>query len=224
MSRPLPSALVLALVVVGGCGDAGRLEETCSSNSECAESELCATNFCTGIGFCEARPESCDETSGSPVCGCDGITYPNSDCAAFAGVRLQAITPCVCANNSECFGGQYCARDDSCELAGECFDRPETCEPVTEPVCGCDFETYANECEAASAGARVSAQGECECQSDADCESNEFCDGDVCDGPGVCALRDDPACEPAGQVTGCDGVQYEDRCAAAEEGVRVRPD
>ena len=98
------------------------------------------------------------------------------------------------------------------------------CEPLDEPVCGCDSTNYENACDAAQASARVGATGQCECRSDADCESNEFCDADVCDAPsGVCALRNDPACEGAGPVRGCDGVRYDDQCAAAEAGVRVRP-
>ena len=217
---------MLFLVVAAfsaGCGNAGRLDEACTSNSDCAEGELCATGFCGGFGICEPRPETCDEEALSLVCGCDGVTYPNSDCAAFAGVRLQEPNACVCRDNSECVEGQYCALDDSCENPGQCLDRPETCEPVSEPVCGCDGEDYGSPCEAAQAGSRVAAFGACECETNSDCASDEFCDGEVCDGPGVCALRNDPACEPQGAVTGCDGVRYDDVCAASRAGVRDRP-
>jgi hypothetical protein len=224
MTRPLHGALALtATALLVACGNAGSLDETCSSNSDCAETELCGTGFCGGFGICIPRPEACDEEDLNLVCGCDGLTYPNADCAALAGVRLQEISACVCSDNSGCVDGQYCALDDSCENPGQCIDRPETCDPVSEPVCGCDFMTYDNACDAASAGVRVSAQASCECQSDGDCADEEFCDASVCDGPGFCALRNDPECQPAGPVTGCNGVRYGNRCDAAQAGVRVRP-
>lgn len=226
MARPPLLALLVSLAAIAtACGNAGRLEEACASNNDCAEGELCALNFCTGLGFCEARPETCDETANNaPVCGCDGFTYPNTQCANFDGVRLRETIPCPCASKSDCVDGQYCAASDSCEGVGECFSPPESCEPITEPVCGCDGETYPNECEAAQARVRVSANGPCDCETNDDCASDEYCDALVCDGPGGCALRNDPSCEPAGQVTGCDGVIYANQCEAAQAGVRVRPD
>ena len=227
MARPQIFANVLFLAAaVAGCGNAGRVDEACRSNSDCAETELCALNFCSGfaLGFCQARPLECDESDNqNPVCGCDGVTYPNRDCAEFVGQRLSETIPCFCTDNSECVDGQYCALDDSCENPGSCLDRPESCEPVSEPVCGCDSNTYENACEAAQAGVRVSANGACGCETNEDCASEEYCDALVCDGPGNCALRNDPSCEPGGPVTGCDGVLYENQCVAAEEGVRVRP-
>jgi len=229
MARPQLFVLVLTLAVAG-CGNAGRVDEACRSNADCADDQLCALNFCTGLGNCEARPETCDEEDDSlPVCGCDGVTYPNSQCAAFAGVRLKETIACVCDSNADCSESQYCALEDSCENPGSCLDRPESCEPApdsepTGPVCGCDSVTYMDACEAARAGVRVSAEGECDCENDDDCDSADFCNALVCDGPGVCELRNDPSCEPQGQVTGCDGIQYESQCTAAEAGVRARPD
>lgn len=224
MARPQVFALVLTCAaVLAGCGNAGRLEEACQRNSECADDELCATNFCTGIGFCALRPETCDETDEDPVCGCDGFTYANTQCATFEGVRLAQASPCVCQDNSQCVRGQYCALDDSCSNLGQCASPPASCDATSAPVCGCDFVTYENACEAARAGVRVSADGECECQTDDDCNAAEFCNATVCDGPGNCALRSDPSCMPEGQVIGCDGVEYESQCAAAEAGVRIRP-
>ena len=139
-------------------------------------------------------------------------------------MRLAQLGACPCRDNSECDLDQYCALDNSCVNPGLCRPRPETCEPVSELVCGCDFTTYESPCEAASAGVRVSAIGECECESNEECASDEFCDAEVCDGPGVCALRNDPACDSEEVVTGCDGVLYASVCAASQAGVRDRPD
>lgn len=214
---------VLSVVLAAGCGDAGAIDEACRSNADCQDTELCAAGFCGGFGVCEPRPESCDPDAENPVCGCDGMTYQNDCFADQAGVRLATTTACVCSDNSVCVDGQFCALDDSCSNPGFCAQPPESCDTASEPVCGCDGTTYPNACTAAQAGVRVSAQGDCECESNEECGASEFCDADVCDGPGFCALRNDPACVPEGEVTGCDGVIYESACAAAEQGIRDRP-
>jgi hypothetical protein len=223
-SRDCIPFLLIALLYAG-CGDAGRLDSTCNANSDCQPTEFCASGFCGGYGECKTRPETCDESELSLVCGCDGRTYQNSCFAEQAGVRLATTTACVCADNDACVDGQFCASDTSCTDAGFCAQPPEACESVVELVCGCNFVTYNNACEAAQAGVRVSAEGMCECQTNEDCDpSTEYCNAAVCDGPGVCDLRNDPACMPEGPVTDCDGVVYENACVAAEQGVRVRPE
>ncbi len=226
---PTRNALVSAAVSVlllHGCGNsAGSIDTACTSNAECAETELCATNFCGGIGSCAARETMCDDTVVDYVCGCNGLTY-QSDCFAnMAGIRLaSADGPCICADNSECLTGQFCALEDSCLNPGGCLPEPESCDPTdTQEVCGCDGVSYDNECEAFKAGSRVSAIGACDCETNTDCAQSEYCNAIVCDGPGVCEPRD-AACEPAGPVTGCDGIVYADACDAAAQGVRVRPD
>ena len=205
---------------------AGRIDEACTSNADCAESELCATGLCEGgLGECVPRPETCRDNV-SPVCGCDGFSYQNRCFAEQAGIRLATATACTCTNDSSCVEGQFCGSDTSCLQPGFCTQPPASCdEEISEPVCGCDGNDYNNACEAAQAGVRVSAEGMCECQTNEDCDpSTEYCNAAVCDGPGVCDLRNDPACMPEGPVTDCDGVVYENACVAAEQGVRVRPE
>ncbi len=223
--HPFSFAMLLPLLL-GGCDDgAGRIDTACRTNSDCAATELCATGVCEdGLGECEARPTTCEDEAISTVCGCDGRTYPNTCSASLNGIRLAQEGSCNCATNDDCVGDQYCALADSCTNVGGCEPRADPeCIPEPPVVCGCDGQTYDNSCVAAEAGARVSAEGPCDCEVNEDCAAGEFCSGLVCAGPGSCQV---PAsgCMPEDPiVTGCDGVVYENVCAAEAAGTRVRP-
>jgi len=67
-----------------------------------------------------------------PVCGCDGVTYPNA-CEAQNRHGVTEWSPGACA--------------------GTCFDPAwinylVLCADIYDPVCGCDEVTYENECVA----------------------------------------------------------------------------
>src|SRR5690606_38188867 len=112
----------------------------------------------------------------APVCSCDGVTYGNECEAAAAGVSI--FTPGECGSdppNDECGGlqglacddGEYCnfppdAQCGAADQTGTCAPRPEVCNDVYDPVCGCDDRTYGNACEAAAAGVSVASEGPCE--------------------------------------------------------------
>jgi hypothetical protein len=66
-----------------------------------------------------------------------------------------------------CPGGTFCSfpPESACGRAdrpGVCHARPEACPDIFAPVCGCDYQTYGNACEAAAAGVSIAHDGPCE--------------------------------------------------------------
>jgi len=72
------------------CG--GRLGDTCAKDQYCAyEGSDCGR--ADGTAVCLRRPEVCSDIY-EPVCGCDGLTYPNACSAAIAGQGYSTIGKC----------------------------------------------------------------------------------------------------------------------------------
>lgn len=120
------------------------------------------------LGLCSERPSICPELF-EPVCGCDGETYANDCYAAMNGVNIQSEGECPAAcggiAGTPCPSGQYCQFEQGtcgeADLTGQCRERPDMCTEEFDPVCGCDGETYSNDCFAAREGVNVRSQGEC---------------------------------------------------------------
>ena len=138
----------------------------CWSNDMCAGSEYCYFSECAAeTGTCLTRPEACIALY-DPVCGCDGETYSNSCYAASAGVSVDYegecdITPQGCWSDDMCAEGSYCFYADCAVETGGCAPVPDACYYLWDPVCGCDGETYANDCLAATAHVSIDYEGEC---------------------------------------------------------------
>jgi hypothetical protein len=67
----------------------------------------------------------------------------------------------ACSSNTDCKGTEYCRVERCGDQVGACKSRPDDCDDLFEPVCGCDGQTHGNECSAASSGLSVHHVGEC---------------------------------------------------------------
>jgi hypothetical protein len=206
----------------------------CPAGQYCKAADgLCST--ATSTGTCDLPPTSCDTAPSSPVCGCDGKTYPSLCAAQAASVSVAATGDCTCggAGNVACADTkQYCdfAVGTCTEAApsGTCKTPPETCSSVSSPVCGCDNRTYDNECKAAQAKVPLFATGDCPCggSDNTPCEPGRFCSlmSGACLNPaaeGTCKPKPTTCPDVSSPVCGCDGITYDNTCLASKAGVSV---
>jgi hypothetical protein len=148
----------------------------CQNNSDCYNPDVSK--------FCRKHPGACDDPNQSgvcitvptncpdvwePVCGCDGFTYPNECAAASLGINIDYAGQCaeggiVCQNSNQCPSYLYCQKSPGkCGTGyGECKPPPEFCTQEEAPVCGCDNNTYSNQCMAAANGVNIKSSGACQ--------------------------------------------------------------
>ena len=66
--------------------------------------------------------------------------------------------------NFVCPADMYCNSKVDCggiDRNGVCSLRPTQCKAESQPICGCDGQTYSNPCLAAAKGVSLKAVGEC---------------------------------------------------------------
>lgn len=203
-------------------------ETTCSDDAGCLGTEYCKKTACGDTeGKCATKAELCPIFP-DPVCGCDGVTYDNACTASAYGANIDSTgaacaTVTTCTSDTDCTVG-FCFKN-SCEptAEGTCETKPPFCLVIGDGVCGCDGNTYTNECLAKKAGVSIDPTGdECNatetCSSNADCTSTQYCKKTTCTAAeGVCtAVSIKPCSDVEDAVCGCDGVVYPNACKAAK--------
>lgn len=80
-------------------------------------------------------------------------------------IDVLLLRQCGGSGETACEQGAFCVLDVGvCEEAnaeGTCWPIPLTCDVQDTPVCGCDGQTYANDCLALQAQVNIASNGEC---------------------------------------------------------------
>ena len=94
---------------------------------------------------------------------CSGNGYGNGD--GGGGTPTEPDQICGGIQGLGCPDGEICdlpaGECQSADLQGVCVPRPEVCTEQYDPVCGCDGQTYSNDCHRLMAGVQKDHDGEC---------------------------------------------------------------
>jgi hypothetical protein len=108
---------------------------------------------CSANEYCERPVGACDDAN---VTGVGVSVAHEGECGQACGGPLDVACP----------EGEFCKQELGACLdpaaTGACAPRPQGCDAIFDPVCGCDGESYSSECSAWSSGVSAATYGTCE--------------------------------------------------------------
>ena len=154
------------------------------------------------------------EAASSDISPADSVFTDTATDAAKVDTTTPNCNTGMGAPDTLCPNGQYCQLlpSSGCSGLGNCTAKPQACDLMYQPVCGCDGVTYGNACEAAAGGQNIDPQGNCvanKCLT-VKCGDANPCTNDVCDPlTGKCSYPATPgeACDDGNKCTGGDTCQ-----------------
>ena len=137
---------------IGTCPDAASIGTSCTSDGlVCNYGQECCCGSCytSTVCTCDGKGWSCYAT--------DACLAPPSNCDDATSLDT---TGKICSTDVECGTGSFCKTATSqCGKTGVCTVKPQVCDAIYAPVCGCDGKVYASACAADAAGMSVGLVG-----------------------------------------------------------------